>query len=182
MVKKILRILFLFIYYSFAWHLPTQPFPGWKFAYWLRYHLVRNIFCYCGKDVIVKTKAYFGTGEKIRVGDRSQIGVNCKAESDLVLGDDVVMGPDVVIMSSAHAFERLDIPINRQGGLSQRPVVIGNDVWIGTRVIIMPGVRIGDQAVIGANTVVTKDVPPRAIFAGSPGKVIRYRGDRLSVK
>jgi maltose O-acetyltransferase len=90
------------------------------------------------------------------------------------------MGPDVVIMTNTHAFERLDIPINQQGNLPLKPVVIGDDVWIGTRVVILPGINVGDKAVIGANSVVTKDVPSGAIVAGSPARNIRMRGERLA--
>lgn len=179
-MRKVVRTLALTAYYGFARFLPTQPAPGWRFAYGLRRFLCRRIFKKCGDGVIIKTNAYFGTGAELVIGDRSQLGVNCKVESDLVMGDDVVMGPDVFIMSSAHAFERLDVPINRQGNLPRRPVTVGNDVWIGTRVVILPGVRVNDQAVIGAGSIVTRDVPARAIVAGNPAKVIRNRGDKLA--
>ena len=179
---NLVRYLALSIYYGFAQFLPTQPIPGYQFAYWLRRFLVRYIFKSCGKGIVIKTRAYFGTGFNVVIGDRSQLGVNCRIENDLVMGHDVVMGPDVIIMSSRHAFERLDVPVNQQGNLPRRPVIIGNDVWIGTRVIILPGVKIGDQAVIGAGAVVTKDVPPRAVVAGNPARIIRYRGDRLPEK
>jgi len=175
-MERMVRKLSLIFYYGFAQFLPTQPVIGWKIAYKIRRMLVEKIFMNCGKDVIIKSKAYFGNGENVVIGDRSQIGANCKMENDLIIGDDVVMGPDIVIMSSSHAYNRLDIPINKQGALPRRPPKIGNDVWIGTRVVILPGVTIGDQAVIGANTVVTKDVPPKAVFAGCPGRVIRWRG------
>ena len=178
-VRRAIRVLALIAYYGFAQFLPTSPVPGWRFAYWLRRGLVRFIFRSCGRGVIIKTRAYFGTGENIVIGDRSQLGVNCKVENDLILGEDVVMGPDVVIMSSSHAYERLDQPVNRQGRLPRRPVKIGNDVWIGTRVLILPGVQVGDQAILGAGAVVTKDVPARAIAAGNPARVIRQRGGKL---
>lgn len=178
-VHRAIRFLALILYYGFAQYLPTSPLPGWRVAYWLRRGLVRFIFRSCGRDVIIKTRAYFGAGENLIIGDRSQLGVNCKVETDLVLGADVVMGPDVIIMSSSHAFERIDLPVNRQKHLPRRPVTIGNDVWIGARVIILPGVQIGDQAIIGAGAVVTKSIPPRAIAAGNPARVIRQRGERL---
>lgn len=165
----------LSLYYGFARYLPTQPRPGWQFAYWLRGKLVKNIFLKCGSNIIVKRQAYFGTGNEVVVGDRSRLGENLKAESDLILGHDVLIGPDVVMMSSGHAFHRLDIPINQQGAPPRRPIVIGNDVWIGTRVIILPGIQVGDHAIIGAGSVVTKNVPPLAIVAGNPAKVIRFR-------
>ena len=153
---------------------------GWRFAYWVRMKLVSLIFFRCGKDVIIKSRAYFGNGEHVIIGDRSQLGKNMRAESDLQLGDDVVMGPDVVIMSSSHAFDSVDLPVNQQGGRARRPVTIGNDVWIGTRVIILPGIQVGNHSIIGAGSVVTKNVPPLAIVAGNPAKIIRFRGTASS--
>lgn len=172
----------LLLYYGFAQYLPTQPRPGWQFAYWLRRKLARHIFLKCGSNIIVKQHAYFGKGSRVVIGDRSQLGENLKAEADLTLGDDVVMGPDVVMLSSSHAFDRLDLPINQQGARPRRPIVIGNDVWIGTRVIILPGVHVGDHAIIGAGSVVTKDVPARAIVGGNPAKVIRFRASHSSTE
>jgi maltose O-acetyltransferase len=132
----------------------------------------------CGRDVIIKKGCYFGSGVGLRVGSRSQLGQNATIGRCVTFGADVVMGPDVVIMTDAHNFDDLTKPINQQGNVGVRPVVIGDDVWIGTRVIIMPGVKVGSKAVIGAGTVVTRDVPDRAVFAGVPGKVLRYRGKK----
>lgn len=179
MRSNIKRIIALFLYYGLAQYLPTQPRPGWQFAYWFRRKIAPYIFFKCGKDVIIKTKAYFGTGSQLIMGDRSQLGENLKAEADLILGDDVLMGPDVIMLSSSHAFDRMDLPINRQGARPRHPIFIGNDVWIGTRTIILPGVRVGDHAIIGAGSVVTKDVPPLAIVGGNPAKFIRSRNVTL---
>lgn len=75
------------------------------------------------------------------------------------------------------AFAPVPIP-----GLITPPIEIGNDVWIGARAYIRAGVKIGDGAVIGANTVVTKDVPPYAVVVGNPGKIVRYRFDEDMVQ
>lgn len=179
-IRSGLRMAALALYYGGAQYFPTQPVPGWRLGYSIRRWLLGHIVEQCGTGVIVKGRAYFGTGRHLHVGDRSQLGQNLRAESDLVLGTDVVMGPDVVLMSSAHAFEATNIPVNQQGALTRRPIIIGNDVWIGTRVIVLPGVTIGNQAVIGAGSVVTKSVPAGAIVAGNPARIIRYRGDRGS--
>ena len=92
----------------------------------------------------------------------------------LEIDDNVMMGPEVTILTHTHNIERTDIPMGRQG-MRMAKVVIGNDVWIGMRVVIMPGVRVGDGAVVGAGAIVTKDVPAFAIVGGVPAKVIKYR-------
>lgn len=173
-----LRTLSLALYYLVAIHLPTQPFPGWQLGYTLRRVLVRHIFESCGKDAIIKKGAIFGKGNKIRIGNNSQIGHNARVPFDLTLGNDVIMAPDIIIWSVGHEFSRTDIPIRLQGETVRKPVVIGNDVWIGQRCIIMPGIHIGDHAVIGAASVVTKDVPPYAVVAGIPAKVLRFRDQK----
>lgn len=170
----------LFIYYAFGRWFPTQPIPGWRFGYWFRRILIANIAERCGRNVIVKHNAQIGKGVGLIVGNNAQLGQNCCIGNHVAIGDDVLMGPDVVIMTSSHAFADPTIPINQQGALILRPVVIGRDVWIGTRVIVMPGVTIGNHAVIGAGAVVTKDVPDFAIVGGVPAKLIRYRGNMVS--
>ena len=86
-----------------------------------------------------------------------------------------MMGPDVLIFTSNHRFSRLDIPMIEQGSSARKGVVIGNDVWIGERAIIMPGVEVGDGAVVGAGAVVRKSVPPLAIVIGNPAEIVDYR-------
>lgn len=172
--------ILLLAYYGLLQFLPTSPVPGYRMAYVLRRAVVRRIFRECGTGVIVKSKVYFGRGTNVRVGDRSQLGLNLRADSDFTLGSDVVMGPDVVIMSWTHSFDRCDVPITQQGHGPVRPVHVGDDVWLGTRSIVLPGVRIGDHAIVGAGAVVTKDVPAYAIVAGVPARVIRDRRDESS--
>lgn len=182
-MNKLLRSstkkIFMIIYYGFARFFPTQPIPGYKLGYKLRKFLVKRLLENCGADVIVKTNAYFGDGCHRSIGDRSQLGVNCIISPGVSIGNDCVMGPDVVIMATSHAFEDRSIPINRQGALPVKPITIGNDVWIGTKVIILPGVEIGNGAVIGAGSVVTHAVPEYAIVAGSPARIIRFRGNKI---
>lgn len=113
-------------------------------------------------------------GNEISIGCGSGLGVNCLVHGPLSIGDNVMMGPDVVILTHTHNLDRIDIPMGQQG-FRVAKVTIGNDVWIGMRSIIMPGVTIGDGAVIGAGAVVTKDVPAFSIVGGVPAKIIRYR-------
>lgn len=85
------------------------------------------------------------------------------------------MGPDCIALTQNHAFDRVDIPMIQQGLQEEKKINIGNDVWIGQRVIILPGVTIGDGAIIGAGSVVTKNVNDYDIVAGNPARVIRNR-------
>lgn len=90
------------------------------------------------------------------------------------MGDDVRTGPEFAIITANHSFDNPDIPIRLQGK-TKSPVVIKDRVWIGMRVIILPGVTIGEGAVIGAGSIVTKDVKPYDIVAGNPARVIKNR-------
>lgn len=88
-----------------------------------------------------------------------------------------MMGRECFIYTYNHETSRTDIPMQEQGGTTEKPVYIGNDVWIGSRVTILPGVTIGNGAIIGASAVVTKDVPPYAVACGNPAQVVKYRGN-----
>ena len=86
------------------------------------------------------------------------------------------MGEDVLFLGGGHKFENPDVPIGQQGDISDTPLEICEDVWIGARVIVLPGCKkIGAHSIIGAGAVVTHDVPDYAIVAGNPAKVIRMR-------
>jgi len=172
-----MKSLCLILYYAIAQHFPTQPQPGWKFGYALRRWLLKRILDQCGDEVVVKQHCYIGRGQGLAVGHRSQLGHGARIGPSVTIGDDVLMGPDVVIMTTAHQFDDPATPIRLQGHLPVRAVTIGNDVWIGTRVVILPGITIGDGAVVGAGSIVTRDVPPLTIVAGNPARVLRRRGE-----
>ena len=173
MIKR----LCLAIYYLLAKHLPATNNTLWisRGIKKIRLAIARNVFDYCGKNVNVEKGADFGTGSGIRIGDNSGLGVNCSVRGPLEIGENVMMGPDVIIMTSSHNVESTFLPMNQQGSLPKQKVIIGDDVWIGTRVIILPGVRVGTGSIIGAGAVVTKDVPDYAIVGGVPAKIIKFR-------
>lgn len=87
-----------------------------------------------------------------------------------------MMGRDVIIMTTAHETSETSVPMRLQGSRDISPVFIGDDVWIGSRVIILPGVKIGSGSIIGAGSVVTRDVEPYSVVGGVPAKLIKKRG------
>lgn len=127
----------------------------------------------CGKDVNIERGARFSCD--LSLGDRSGLGVNCSIPPQVTIGADVMMGPECMMFTSNHTISELSVPMDRQGFDPPRPIVIEDDVWIGARVIILPGVRVGRGSVIGAGSVVTRDVEPYSIVAGNPARLIRSR-------
>ncbi len=105
--------------------------------------------------------------------------VHLAAAAKMVIGCHVLMGSHVFITDHDHDFSALETPISDQP-LRVDPVCIEDFVWLGENVVVLKGVRIGHHAVVGANSVVTRDLPPYAVAAGVPAKVIRLRQGGLS--
>lgn len=115
---------------------------------------------------------------KISIGDNVWMSKNIAlyASNGIVIGSDVTVAKDVSFISSDHGFKQASVKINKQPmQLKKLPIVIGNDVWIGEKAIILKAVRVGDGAVIGAGAVITKDVPAYSVVAGNPARVIAHR-------
>ncbi len=170
-----MRIIWLAAYYLLARHLPASNNRAGACFRPLRRWICRHLFTRAGARINVERGAYFGTGAGIEIGDDSGIGVNCQLYAPITIGRDVMMGPEVIILTANHEFADLARPMHLQGWREPRRVTIGDDVWIGTRVIILPGVTIGRGAIIGAGACVTKPVPDYAIVAGNPARIIRSR-------
>jgi acetyltransferase-like isoleucine patch superfamily enzyme len=113
----------------------------------------------------------------IEIGDNSELNnftiVNSGGE--IIIGKNVLIGPKVNIIAYNHSFEDINIPIKKQKSKTS-PIIIEDDVWIGANVTILPGVKIGKGAVIGANSVVNKDIEPLSINVGVPCRKIKERG------
>lgn len=109
-------------------------------------------------------------GKNTRLGKRVFINSGCRFQDQggITIGDDCLIGHNAVIATLNH-----DLVPSRRADMHPAPVVIGRNVWIGANVTILPGVTVGDDAVVGAASVVTKDVPAGAIVVGSPARVVR---------
>ena len=170
MIKRKIGAL---IYYTVAKKLPPS-YSGLKIGQSaLRRFCGKLMLRKCGKKVNIEKNASFSY--KVSLGDYSGLGVNSKIYGTCTIGSHVMMGEDVTVITRNHRFDRTDIPMMEQGFEEERPVVIGNDVWIGDRAMILPGVEIGDGCIIAAGAIVTRSIPAYSIAAGVPAKVIKSR-------
>lgn len=168
-----MRRFWLALYYTIGYRLPGPPVPGGQLGHKVRQLLARKLFKFMGERVIVGTRVEFGSGKNIEMGSGSNIGRDSWISSDTVFGENVMTGPAIVILSYNHATRIDGTPFNQQGYTTRKPVIIEDNVWIGTRVIILSGVRVGCNSVIGAGAVVTKDVPPNCVVAGNPARIVK---------
>jgi acetyltransferase-like isoleucine patch superfamily enzyme len=170
----------------------------------VRFSVPKNIFLgngvKIGEGCIIEARSF---GSKIRIGDNVQISRYTtvkSAEGDVDIGENVVIGPfsilegwggleigknaiisfHVVIMSIMYEFEDCSYPINQHPARIGK-VIISEDSWLGTHVVVLPGIKIGKGAIVGAGGVVTKDIPEYYVAAGVPAKVIRKRGEKNEV-
>ena len=173
-MRNIKEYLCICLYNALAIHLPkSNARVIGKACKRIRYCLAKGYIAYCGKNVNLQKGAEFS--RKLSIGDNSSLGIRSVIQGPVIIGTNVMMGPEVYIYTQNHNHKRTDIPMIEQGYESERPVTIKDDVWIGSRVTILPGVTIGTGVIIGASAVVTKDVPDYTIVAGNPAKVVKKR-------
>jgi len=136
---------------------------------------IREIFGAVGDNCCVEQPLFCTYGYNTRVGKNFFLNVNCKImdSGKVTIGDNVFIAPNVCIVTEEHA---MDVQQRLAGLEYTHPVTIGDNVWICTGAIILPGVTIGADSVIGAGAVVSKDIPPRSLAVGVPAKVIRTLG------
>lgn len=115
---------------------------------------------------------------RLTLGSKVGINTGCwiSARGEVRIGDNTILGPSCMIHSANHRTNDLTVPIRLQG-YEYAPVVIGSNVWLGGHAVVLPGVTIGDNAIIGAGAVVTRDVPANAIAVGVPARVRGMRGE-----
>ncbi len=161
------------IYSIIAKRLPIAHAIGGKTGMRLRAWCAKRMLANCGKNICVEPNVVFS--RQCSLGDNSGIGPDCMLNGPVIIGSSVMMGPQCLFFTSNHEFGRTDIPMAEQGLKEAKPIVIDDDVWLGARVIVLPGVHIGKGAIVGAGSVVTKDVPSYAIVAGNPARLISMR-------
>lgn len=163
------------IYEAVARNLPKTTSPIQLGQKRIRAWCARHILARVGEGVNIGRSVDFSS--KVTIGRESGMGDRSYLQGEIHIGDYVMMGPECRIYTQNHCTQRTDIPMCKQGEAAERPVHIGDDVWIGSRVTILPGVSIGTGAIIGAAAVVTKDVPEYAVVGGNPARILKRRQD-----
>lgn len=138
----------------------------------LRKNLLKSLLGNSGNNLEIEPPFFCDYGANISIGDKVYFNANCVIldGARVEIGNNVLIAPNVQIYTATHP---LDWKIREKGLENSIPVTIGSHIWIGGGAIILPGVKIGDRSVIGAGSVVTKDVPPEVLVAGNPARIIR---------
>lgn len=117
---------------------------------------------------------------RVSVGDWVYVGPRCyfNGMGTFCIGSGVIFGPDVKVLTANHNYDsEVALPYDNKHVLKR--VIIEDNVWIGSSAIILPGVRVGEGAIVGAGAVVAKDVPRLAIVAGNPARILKYRNEEV---
>lgn len=133
--------------------------------------IIKDLFGRVGTNLSIEHNFHCDLGYNIRVGDNFYAGYNCTIldMAEVRIGDNCMIGPNVGIYTTGHSIE----PKDRNKSGYAISIVIGNDVWIGGSCVILAGVTIGDNSIIAAGSVVTKNVPSNSIVAGNPAKTLK---------
>ena len=160
---------------AFGYNAAVTHVPSWR----IRHACLRFWLGRFGKGTGVQRGCQFLNGRKVELGDRNVINFGCLLDGRryrISTGSDVSIGPEASILTLGHNPQSPNFDL--RGG----DVRIGNHVWIGYRAIIMPGVTLGEGAVVAAGAVVTRDVAPYTIVAGVPARIVRQRTRDLHYK
>jgi len=168
-MKKIKLIL----YYLLISKLPNSWWPGGKLYNRLRIACLGGIIR-IGKNNKVQRSVYVGNGNQIVIGDNCLINESVRLDN-VSIGNNVMIARESIILGKMHESADPGIPMVTQGVRDVKTTIVEDDVWIGLRVIVMPGVRISTGCIIAAGGVVTKDTEPYGIYGGVPATLIKKR-------
>lgn len=138
----------------------------------LRRRILGELLGYFGADSEIRPPLYCDYGYNLRVGERTFVNFGLVAldVAPITIGGDVQIGPGVQLLTPTHPVEAEP---RRAKWEAARPITIGDNVWLGGGVIVLPGVGIGPNTVVGAGAVVTKDLPPDVVAVGNPARIVR---------
>lgn len=151
----------------------TRPSEGEK-----RKALLKQMLAECGEGCYVEPPLHANWGgHHVHFGNHvyANFGLTLVDDAHIYVGNDVLFAPNVILSTAGHP---INPELRKNDYQFNAPIRIGNNVWLGAGVIVMPGVTIGDNSVIGAGSVVTKDIPSNVVAFGTPCKVIREIGEK----
>lgn len=175
-MSRLTRGISYVMYHLIAKHLPKSNAKISFCSKFFRRFFAKGMGVRCGKNVNIQRGAIFSSD--LIIGDKSSIGINSIISSQVTIGKNVMMGPECYIYTVNHEFSNINLPIIDQGYASPKPVVIEDDVWIGSRVTILGGVKVGAHSVIGAGSVVTKNIPEYSVVGGNPAQILYNRKNK----
>lgn len=157
---------------------PDIPFTHWKLHFKpLMINLCKSKFKRFSDTADFRAGAYAVHCSNISLGDNVVVRPTTMFFADefaeIIIEDNVMMGAGVHFYVNNHKFDRIDIPLIEQGYYPSESIVVKKGAWIGANAIILPGVKIGENSVVGAGSIVTKSIPDYNIAVGSPAKVVR---------
>ena len=138
----------------------------------LRRRLLEELLGAVGPDTGIRPPLHVDHGSQLRVGARcfANVGLVALDVAPVTIGDDVRIGPNVQLLTPTHPLEP---ELRRATWETAEPIVVGDDVWLGGGTIVLPGVTIGENTVVGAGAVVARDLPPHVVAVGNPARVVR---------
>jgi galactoside O-acetyltransferase len=142
-----------------------------------RSEILKKLFGHLGKNIFIEPPLHVAYGSRIHIGDNFYANFNLVLvdDIDIFIGNNVMFAPNVTISVTGHPVHP---DLRKNGDQFSFPVTIEDNVWIGSNVVILPGVTIGKNSVIGAGSIVTKDIPENVVAVGNPCKVLRPITDR----
>ena len=142
-----------------------------------RRELLKVLLAEVGENCYIEPPLHANWGRNTHLGSNVYANFNLTLvdDTDIYIGDSVMIGPNVTIATAGHP---VDPELRRKVAQFNIPVRIGNNVWIGAGAVILPGVTIGDDSVIGAGSIVTKDIPAGVVAVGNPCRVLRPISER----
>lgn len=137
-----------------------------------RREILRDLLAVVGEGVAILPPLSVDHGRNLRIGARTFVNYGFVAldAGPITIGEDVQIGPGVQLLTATHP---LDPDLRRAKWESAEPITIGDNAWLGGGVVVLPGVSIGADTVVGAGSVVVRDLPPRVVAVGNPARVVR---------
>lgn len=142
-----------------------------------RQEILKKVLAEMGEGCYIEPPFYANWGCNVHIGDNfyANFSLTVVDDTDIFIGDNVMIAPNVVLATGTHPIDpNLRAPAHQYNA----PIHIGNRVWIGAGAVILPGITIGDDSVIGAGSVVTRDIPAGVVAVGNPCRVLRKITDR----